>query len=65
MLKDLILQAAKAIVAFIVPIVVVFVGEKAGIDIDPLQLETFILGLISAVTVYFVPNSAPSDTSGD
>lgn len=56
MLKDLILQAAKALVAFIVPIVVVFVGEKAGLDIDPLQLETFLMAVVTAVTVYVVPN---------
>ena len=59
---------AKAIAAFVAPIVLAFaaiLAEKIGQDVpfDPTWVETIVLALITAVSVYWVRNGSSPDPS--
>lgn len=57
-------QAAKAVAALLVPVIVTLLAsaiERLGIDvpIDPTEVETAVMSIVSAIVVYLTTNRAP------
>lgn len=53
-------EIRKSLVALVVPVIVAGLA-KAGFDASP-EVTAAITALVTAVTVWAVPNQAPSDT---
>lgn len=47
---------AKAITALVVPVIVVLLGKIGVNDLDLSALQTLVLAIVGAVSVYAVPN---------
>ena len=59
---ELVKPMLKSLAAFVAVWVAAFVLEKTGVDIDALSLETFLVSVLNAVTVWLVPNK-PAEVS--